>query len=544
MRVRLWTQLRYASPCASSKFKRIGCPMMCGESGGGGGTLRRGDNEEFRYPLVEGDYKRVGDFGVYSIDEDDVSFVDDVLEGALGALGVKEPTSGIRAIWRTLIKKKHFSIHKNLFVVSLESLSPQVVSADKLPILNPNEFDLWKMRIEQVIEGVVQPVAPTTAEQRLARKNELKACDSEEQSLDDLFNSLKIYEAEVKSTSSASTSTQSIAFVSSSNTDSTTEPVSATASVFDVSAEIPLSALPNADTLSNAIIYSFFASQSTSPQLDNDDLRQIDADDLEEMDLKWQIAMLTVECYNCHMKGHFARECSYEWSFQAKEEPTNYTLMAFHSSSSFSSDNESDESLPPSPIYDRYHSRDGYHVVPPPYTGTFMPPKPDLVFHDAPNVNETAHTVFNVELSPTKPDNDLSHTYRPLAPIIEDWVSNSEDDSEPKIRQNVPSFVQPSKQVKSPMPSHVVPTAVLTKSKLVSITAARPVTAAVPKSHVTRQRPVKPIVTKPHSPPRRHINHSHPLKPVIFLQKLLLLRFHRLMLLRVFRENGNGNLNA
>nr|GFB58508.1 hypothetical protein [Tanacetum cinerariifolium] len=63
----------------------------------------------------------------------------------------------------------------------------------------------------------------------------------------------------------------------------------------------------------------------------------IDADDLEEMDLKWQMAMLTmrvrkflqktrrnlgvngptsmgfdmakVECYNCHRKGHFAREC-------------------------------------------------------------------------------------------------------------------------------------------------------------------------------------------------------------------------------------------
>nr|GFB81386.1 hypothetical protein [Tanacetum cinerariifolium] len=31
----------------------------------------------------------------------------------------------------------------------MDSLSPQVVSAAKLPILNPNEFDLWKMRIEQ-----------------------------------------------------------------------------------------------------------------------------------------------------------------------------------------------------------------------------------------------------------------------------------------------------------------------------------------------------------------------------------------------------------
>nr|GEV52872.1 ribonuclease H-like domain-containing protein [Tanacetum cinerariifolium] len=81
----------------------------------------------------------------------------------------------------------------------MDSLSPQVVSAAKLPILNPNEFDLWKIRIEQyflmtdyslwevilngdspvstrVVEGVLLPVAPTTAEQQLARKNELKAC--------------------------------------------------------------------------------------------------------------------------------------------------------------------------------------------------------------------------------------------------------------------------------------------------------------------------------------------------------------------------------
>nr|GFC45270.1 ribonuclease H-like domain-containing protein [Tanacetum cinerariifolium] len=80
----------------------------------------------------------------------------------------------------------------------MESLSPQVVTATKLPILNLNEFDLWKMRIElyflmtdyslwevildgdsltptRVVDGVVQPIAPTTAEQRLAKKNELKA---------------------------------------------------------------------------------------------------------------------------------------------------------------------------------------------------------------------------------------------------------------------------------------------------------------------------------------------------------------------------------
>nr|GFC10224.1 putative zinc finger, CCHC-type [Tanacetum cinerariifolium] len=37
-----------------------------------------------------------------------------------------------------------------------------------------------------------------------------------------------------------------------------------------------------------------YEAESNSPQLDNDDLKQIDADDLEEMDLKWQMAMLTM----------------------------------------------------------------------------------------------------------------------------------------------------------------------------------------------------------------------------------------------------------
>nr|GFC33223.1 hypothetical protein [Tanacetum cinerariifolium] len=55
---------------------------------------------------------------------------------------------------------------------------------------------------------------------------------------------------------------------------------------------------------------------------------------------------------------------------------------------------------------------------------------------------------------------------------------------------------------------HVVPTVVITKSKLVHINAVRPVTAAVPKPHVARPRLAKPIVTKPHLPPRRHINRS------------------------------------
>nr|GEW11559.1 hypothetical protein [Tanacetum cinerariifolium]GEY17819.1 hypothetical protein [Tanacetum cinerariifolium] len=67
---------------------------------------------------------------------------------------------------------------------------------------------------------------------------------------------------------------------------------------------------------------------------------------------------------------------------------------------------------------------------------------------------------------------------------------------------------------------HVVPTAILTKSRLVPITAARPVTADVLKPHVTRPRHAKTIVTKSHSPPRRNINHSPSPKASTFPPKV------------------------
>nr|GFB49822.1 hypothetical protein [Tanacetum cinerariifolium] len=94
----------------------------------------------------------------------------------------------------------------------------------------------------------------------------------EEPSLDDLFNSLKIYETEVRHSSSPSNPTQNLAFVSSSNTDSTTDSVSAATNVYVVCAKLPVSSHPNIDSLSNAL----------------------DVDDLEEMDLRWQMAMLTM----------------------------------------------------------------------------------------------------------------------------------------------------------------------------------------------------------------------------------------------------------
>ncbi|GJV69623.1 hypothetical protein Tco_1485132 [Tanacetum coccineum] len=143
----------------------------------------------------------------------------------------------------------------------------------------------------------------------------------------------------VKGMSSSSSSTQNMAFVSSSNnnTSSTNEAVNTAHEVSTASTQVNAANFTNIDNLSDAVICAFFASQPNSPQLVHEDLQQIHPDDIKEMDLRWQMAMLTmrarrflkntgrkltvngnetisfdkskVECYNCHKRGHFAREC-------------------------------------------------------------------------------------------------------------------------------------------------------------------------------------------------------------------------------------------
>nr|GEU81597.1 retrovirus-related Pol polyprotein from transposon TNT 1-94 [Tanacetum cinerariifolium] len=397
----------------------------------------------------------------------------------------------------------------------------------------------------------------------------------EEHNLDDLFNNLRIYKAEVKHSSFPGSPTQNIAFVSSSNTDSTTKSVSAATSVSAVFAQLP-----------------------------------IDVDDLEEIYLRWQMAMLTMRAKRFLQKTGRNLECrspkdtrrpvvaepqrrhvpvetstsndlvlqcdgieSYDWSYQAEEEPANFALMAISSSSS--SDNkvqscstacakaykqrydqydsqtveirkykidvlsyqaalESVESrlvmykqiesilqdkiivltnevlgrdnyisivkpklkyaeterddlklklkkfqssskniaeliasqtnnkhglgyLPSEDVsanlslscpFDRVQPSGGYNVVPPPITGNFMPLKPDLVFKTIPLVVESDRLAFNVQPSPAKPAQAMTHTTKSMAPIIKDWVSNSKDESEPNDPKSALSFVLSSEQVK------------------------------------------------------------------------------------------------
>ncbi|GJY66980.1 ribonuclease H-like domain-containing protein [Tanacetum coccineum] len=178
-------------------------------------------------------------------------------------------------------------------------------------------------------------------------------------SLDDLFNNLKAYESEVKGTSRSTTNSHNVAFLSSSSTNSATRAVN-TAQGVNI-----------AITQANQLLHSLI------------NLQQINPDDLEEIHLRWNIAMLTMRARrflkitgrkldmankerigfdkaprNQDSKNReptrrtvpveettsytLVSQCDgfgYDWSDQAEEGPTNFALMAYSSTSSISSTN-------------------------------------------------------------------------------------------------------------------------------------------------------------------------------------------------------------
>nr|GEU92739.1 ribonuclease H-like domain-containing protein [Tanacetum cinerariifolium] len=223
--------------------------------------------------------------------------------------------------------------------------SPQMVSFVKLLILKKGEYILWTMKMEKYLAHTDYALW------------EVILIGIDNLDIDDLYNNLKVYEADIKGS---------------------------------------------------------FGSSSNSQNLDNEDLKQINQDNLEEMDLKWQVAMLSmrvkgfykktgrklefngkepvgfdktkVECFNCHRRGHFARDSrsamnsgnksrdarnaayrgrdngkrptkkddekalvvqdglgTYDRSYQVEEEVIDFTLMAFTLNPSSSSSSTSEE---------------------------------------------------------------------------------------------------------------------------------------------------------------------------------------------------------
>nr|GEX17713.1 hypothetical protein [Tanacetum cinerariifolium] len=183
------------------------------------------------------------------------------------------------------------------------------------------DYSLWEViengnapPITQVVEGVETTIAPTTAEEKAQRRLELKArstlllgIPNEHQlkfnsikdaksllqavekrnkheidtlSLDDLYNNLKIYEPEIKGTSSSNTNTQNVASVSSNSTSNTNEAVNTAYGATTASTQATVVNSTTIDNLTDAVICAFFASQPNSPQLDNEDLQQMNGEHL------------------------------------------------------------------------------------------------------------------------------------------------------------------------------------------------------------------------------------------------------------------------
>nr|GFA56098.1 hypothetical protein [Tanacetum cinerariifolium] len=206
-----------------------------------------------------------------------------------------------------------------------------MVYALKLLVLKTREYNIWSMRIEQYLTftdcalwevivngdsvspvtsasaGAEGPIPLKTGEQKLARKNKLKAkstlmlvipdehllkfhaCKDEKSlweaiknSMDDLYNNMKVYGYEIKGQSNSRLNSQNVAFVTSDNSSSTNETVNIAHIVSASSSRDQASTASYADD----VMFSFFTYQSNAPQLENKDLEQIDTDDLEEMDFK------------------------------------------------------------------------------------------------------------------------------------------------------------------------------------------------------------------------------------------------------------------
>nr|GEU54281.1 putative ribonuclease H-like domain-containing protein [Tanacetum cinerariifolium] len=376
-----------------------------------------------------------------------------------------------------------------------------------LPILQPSEYDLWNMRIKpylqcidytlwEIIENGNAPIVTktidgketviplTSVEEKAQRRAELKARstllmalpnenqlkfnshkdaktlmqaiknrfeETETLSLDDLFNNLKAYESVVIRTSSSTTNSYNVAFLFSGSTNNTTREVNTSQGVNTASTQ---------------------------------DLQQIHHDDLEEMDLRWNIAMLTRRARrflkNTGRKLDMANKERIGFdksnSDQVEEGPTNFALMAYSSTSSSSSTNskvsndsnccssclecvkdmkEQNEQL----FGDLRTSKvsvvsyktglesielNWYNAIPPPHTGNFMPPKPDLVYpslDDSVNVNGSSSE--SVVEKPTVESNEHKTVRKEnRAPIIEDWVSESEEEDEPKVQTVKPNFTK------------------------------------------------------------------------------------------------------
>nr|GEZ87022.1 ribonuclease H-like domain-containing protein [Tanacetum cinerariifolium] len=200
-------------------------------------------------------------------------------------------------------------------------------------------------------------------------------------SLDELVNNLKAYESEVKGTSNSTINSHNVAFLSSTSTN---RAVNTAQGVNNANTQGAADSSTTVENLSNALIYSFFASQPKLATKEKDEVQ--------------------------------------------------LTTQKFENSS------KSLSKLLDSQIMDKCKTGLGYNAVPPPYTGNFMPSKLDLVY---PSLDDFVDVNESVVEKPTVESNKPKTVRKEnKAPFIEDWVSESEEEDEPKFQTVKPNFTK------------------------------------------------------------------------------------------------------
>ncbi|GJT17690.1 ribonuclease H-like domain-containing protein [Tanacetum coccineum] len=393
----------------------------------------------------------------------------------------------------------------------------------RLPLLNPGDYDLWPMRIEQYFlmtdyslweERRNEMKARATLLMALPNKDQLKfhtyqdakllmeaiekryrgnkeskkvqriilkqeyenfaaltsesinqtfdrnKAEIETISLDDLYINLKIYEPKLTGSSSTSQNTQNVAFVSNStnNTNNTHK----------------------ADDSSHEIS----TTQSTTHTHHNEDLEQLYPDDLEEMDLQWEMAMLTIrarrfikrtrkklninvqrvslESVEARLVHYNKNETMLEDSINVLKLESLNEILECQVIDKFKKGLGYNAATAASPVVegfvnltDKSGSDKAYHAVPLPLTGNFIPRKPNLTFID--EIVESENLDVTTLVTPsnvnTVADRDISNTVESnvvrmdntSATIIKDW--NSDDDSE--IDYTIVPSIKKTKSIKT-----------------------------------------------------------------------------------------------
>ncbi|GJT61129.1 ribonuclease H-like domain-containing protein [Tanacetum coccineum] len=259
-----------------------------------------------------------------------------------------------------------------------QSETTQTVSALKLPILKTGDYDLWSMRMELYLThtdyalwevivngnaaasvvsasaGAEGPIPPKTAEQKLARKNELKA----------------------KSTLLLAIPDEHL---------------------------LKFHGIKDAKTLWEAI-KTRFGGNKESKKMQKTILKQqyenFAASRSEGLDKTYDSQINENELHDIHMNKSEVLESASDSSVNESEEDNNQ-------------------------VNDMYKAGEGYHAVPPPYTGNFMPPRPDLSFARLDDsifkstVSKTITSVHESETSASKTNKESMEKPKTVRPSFE-----------------------------------------------------------------------------------------------------------------------------